>query len=245
MAREHGNNFPFEPPTEYLGFSEQSEVMGWPDSSLVVKIKNSSREPVFASINQAVESIHQREALIRQAREEISSLGSNPDTIPKIYPVIHSATNREGITWTKTQKRFSGAETLSQAGVNIFRLPTQSLTDLRNIFLYCAECWMENRETGITIDLVGSSKNCSRPRRIFNHFMPLFGSTNIIIDSDQVPRFIDISFLFKGQAAKEKVRRTAEVVGTIASIGILSSIIGVRKLANSFKKNSLTNPLAN
>jgi len=224
---EVNDHLPFRKPTEFVGSSSKSEVMGYENSPLVVKIKQPRFERKYDSVDGAIESINEKRRLIEETRSAIEKMGSDPEIVPTIEAVIHSSSDNDKITYTKTQEKYPDSKTVSACGLDMLSLPTQSLKDLKNMFQININFW---KKYGAPLDIVGSSNNLPNLKKLIRHFLPVFFSENIIIDSKQIPRFIDPGALAKSNDIKGMVRQNIQVVGSFISIGILNLTISINKL---------------
>jgi hypothetical protein len=205
---------------------EGSILLGYrQESPLIAKID--TRRIGHGSIENNIREINQFRALREALAAELASRGSAPAIIPLTHYVIHRDAH---ITYFRVQEWYVDSSPLSKVRVNeLWRLPETSLLDLRNIF----QIYLEYLEKGRDIEVIGFHfQNHSWIDKITRAWCSLFWSENIIIDRDNIPRFID--FGIWGDEAHRGLRGLAwkrlQKLRSWSAVKVINFILRARRL---------------
>jgi hypothetical protein len=134
------------------------------------------------------------------------------------------------------QEWFPDSKTLTALGWRVFSESREALKDLRTIII---ESLVYHRTTGDLYDLQGTVEGLNPLQKIFTAAIPLFSSTNILIDSKHNVHFIDATTLIGIQLPlRTKIHRAIKVLGAAVSVVILDLAIWLKENTRSAYKTS-------
>lgn len=212
----------FQPPDKKVGESRNSEVWGYKDPDLVAKWKKQTyHEQVFPDSKAALDFLRED----REAREKISrilqQLQAAQDTVPNVHPVVYRRGKCEVMT-AEVQQWYKDGQTLRGLGRDVLKLSRSSLEELKKLFLLNLRLWTEEK---VTMDMAGTASGEGiNLRRVAKHLLPVFFSSNIVIDKNSRPHFIDVGLTDNKHETglRGALRQRIQVAGTGLSLGIIN-----------------------
>ena len=177
---------PLQRPFQVLKETEQVAFLVF-DGRKTVLAKVDIRGIGHGSIAENVSEIRKTKQLREQIILELENKGSGEHLVPVTDFIIHGSREK---TYSRFQEMIQGGKSLSSLSLlQIWKLPRQSLRDLRNIF----EVYIHFLRLGIDIDILGNHYNKAPfSKKFLRRWIALLWSENILIDQHGFPRFIDI-----------------------------------------------------
>lgn len=226
----------FRSPDVHVAESKRATIYGYTKQKLVVKEPKANQK--FYTVPEVLDHLRKLQADEQIVEHGLIRYKAHPEVLVRQSEVIHNSSDNQGVTYSRVQAWQKDAKPLAEIGTNIFKLPRQSLVDLKAIFAIYIET---RRKKESCLDIVGST-TAKKPfiQKLARQLLPLFYSENIMIGKDNIPKFIDIGGeLGKSQKKplKTKLSGNLQLVGAFFSIAILQT-----KLTFTHNKLPAPNP---
>jgi len=214
-------------PDTLVGKSNNSIVVGYAEQHLLAKCDRKAKERSYTEQQRALARVLTERQLRQGIREELQQRSHSPDIVPWVDVVIHNGQNGD-ISYSEVQEWFLGSRTLAKVGWGIFSGRVENLEDIRLIF---ASSIKHYRKTRDLYDIQGTILALNPIQKIVYAFLPLFSSTNVIIDKDDHIRFVDADMLRgKGLPPRTQLHRQIKLLGARISIAVLDVAILLKKV---------------
>jgi hypothetical protein len=215
-----------KPPDTFVGKSNNSIVVGYTKQHILAKIDRKTKARLFDRHKRALARVRFERKERQRIREELQQYSHSPDIVPPVDVVIHNGHNGD-VAYSEVQEWYQGSRTLAEAGWGVFSTRLENLQDIRLIF---ATSLKHYRSTRDLYDVQGTVLELNPVRKIVEALIPLFSSTNILIDRDGHVRFVDADMLNgKGIPLRTHLHRQAKLIGARLSIGVLDVAILLNK----------------
>jgi hypothetical protein len=190
-------NYPFGNPDFKVGESEDKNIWAYTQAGMVVKqdkrlLNGLETTASLANLGYVLHRAQLDRLTIQKLRETIKDLGHNTqplDVASRTEYVVHQTPAGECF-YTETEPLVREYVHLGDLGLGVFGLPKETLQDLCGIF---KASYVTAQENDYTLCLAGSF---GRPtnvfRKVLRNLLPLLSSTNIVIDAESRPHFIDV-----------------------------------------------------
>ncbi len=214
---------PFVETSSVCTSSTKTDVKLYPNGLVVKYPKPDSKRIVTMEL--AFDEIQRMSAWSSYFNGIIEKQGGGEGVLVRENAVIVGSGSSD-IEIARYQKFVDGTE-LGSVGLNILNLSTESLIDLRSIYLANIEAWIK---TGIAADVIGSKKDSDFGIRCLRHIFPLM-SVNILIDNNGNPRFIDVGRAdFSESSTQTKLLRIVALGNSALSIFVINLMLGIREM---------------
>ncbi len=219
-------------PDTLMGASRHTEVYGYDVPPVVLKASNGKIDRSFSTYHSAKESA--REVLRERdvIRDEIMRIGGDANIVPAAEAVIHQDIHNEGVTYSLVEEKITG-RTLETVGDDLYSLSDEQLLNLQRIFQASIR---HKLDTGDMYDTHGTtSHQLPIHRKIMKALYPLNYSSNIMIDDDNNPSYIDASIVnMQNKSVMQKAVTNLQLVGSAISV---CTLYGIRKARPFFKRD--------
>lgn len=236
MQELESAQLPFKGPRHLFQETRHRLIAGIEPCSVIKVSKIRSDREVFSKVADA-------EAEIRgnnDSRDIIANLladfGLSKRIVIPTQTVIHSTPTGTGITYTEVQTWYKDSAPLADLRKGLFRLPIHTINDLKSLFQVNRYLL---RTEGTCFEFDGSSGPTAPTVRekITQNLFPLLFAHNILVDPNGLLQLVDVESLekysrFTRVGLEGWARRQIKNVGFLISIGILDSMLAIKRFTN-------------